>query len=276
MTYLLLLVTLSLGAPAFAATPDAKAIVQHMKDALEPPRASTRTITIVVSDKEGEAAQWIAGQAQKKIGHTNRMLTTLLSPGDVRGVAFLVKEDRTEPDRQWVYLPVVRRAREIVPFESQHSFLNTDFTYADLGFVDGAQTYKLIGTEARDGKKTYRLESRPGERWYSSRTVTWVAADSWLPVRREIYDPSGALWKVETWAQVTEIDGVPLPLRITMDDVRQGSRTELRVSDVLWDRDIPDDMFEPQHLPDTASAAIWSPSPEIRHSQRDPAGGPGT
>jgi len=30
------------------------------------------------------------------------------------------------------------------------------------------------------------------------------------------------------------------------------------VSDVLWDRELPDDLFEPRKLPDAGTAAVWA------------------
>ena len=58
--------------------------------------------------------------------------------------------------------------------------------------------------------------------------------------------------KVETWGQVTRIDGMPVPLDVRMEDVRGGGSTELRVSDVVWDRELPDDLFDPRKLRDVA------------------------
>jgi len=242
-----------------AATPDANTIVRRMKDALEPERSSTRTLTVVVTGKDGESAEFTAGQAHKRVGNANRMLTALLAPDALRGIAVLVEEGTTKPDRQWIYLPTVRRVREIVPVESYQTFLNTDFTYADMGFVSRRETYRLLGSETRDGTRTYRVQATPRASWYYSRFVTFVAVDSWLPVRREFYDPAGLLWKVETWRDTTAIDGVPIPMRVKMEDVRQGGSTELRVSDVLWDRELPDDLFDPGKLPEAAGSAVWNP-----------------
>src|SRR5205814_4580541 len=182
------------------------------------------------------STQWIAGQARKKTPDGSRALTVMLGPEAVRGLAILVQERGKEPDRQWVYVPAIRRVRELVPVESYQSFLNTDFTYADLGFVPRDGSYKLLGAETRDGTRTTKVETVPRDRWYYSRIVTWVADDSSLPVRREFYDPAGLLWRIETWSEVTRVDGTPIPLRVRMEDVRQGGGTELRVSDVLWDR----------------------------------------
>ena len=240
-----------------AGAPDAASIVHHMKEALEPARSSTRKLTIAVSGQTGQAAQWTAGQAREKRGDGSRMLTVILAPEDARGLAILVQDRGNEADKQWVYVPAVRRVRELSRVEAYQAFLNTDFTYADLGFVNPRERYELLGTEQRDGVQTYKVQAVPREQWYYSRIVTWVAADSWLPIRREFHDPAGLLWKVETWGNVVRIDGVPIPLLDKMEDVRQGGSTEMRMSEVLWDRELPPALFDPKNLPEAASSPVW-------------------
>ena len=246
-----------------AGAPDTQSIVQQMKEALEPARSSTRKLSITVNAQTGQATQWLAGQAREKRTEGSRMLTVMLAPETVRGIAILVQDRGTEPDKQWVYVPAVRRVREISPVESYQAFLNTDFTYSDLGFVSRRERYELLGTESRDGVRAYRVQAVPREQWYYSRIVTWIAADSWLPIRREFNDPAGLIWKVETWGDVTRIDGIPIPLLDRMEEVRQGGSTEIRVSDLLWDRKLPAELFEPKNLPDAASSPLWGTgSPE--------------
>ena len=240
-----------------AGAPDAASIVHHMKEALEPARSSTRKLTIAVSGQTGQAAQWTAGQAREKRGDGSRVLTVILAPEDARGLAILIQDRGNEADKQWVYVPAVRRVRELARVEAYQAFLNTDFTYADLGFVNPRERYELLGTEQRDGVQTYKVQAVPREQWYYSRIVTWVAADSWLPIRREFHDPAGLLWKVETWGNVVRIDGVPIPLLDKMEDVRQGGSTEMRMSEVLWDRELPPALFDPKNLPEAASSPVW-------------------
>jgi hypothetical protein len=81
-----------LALPALADPPDARTIVERMKTALEPARSSTRKLTIVVSERGADSAQWVAGQARRRVGDANRMLTAMLAPEGVRGVAFLATD----------------------------------------------------------------------------------------------------------------------------------------------------------------------------------------
>ncbi len=258
----ILVVSLVLAAvPAGAAPSDAAALVRKMRDALEPPRASTRKVTIVLNAvaPQTDVVELTAGQARKKLPDGRRILTVLLAPENERGIALLVREAHAKPDVLSVYVPAVRRVRTLVPTEAYQSFLNTDFTYAELGFARQDASYKVVGREERDGVATTKVEGIPGDQWYYSRFVIWIADDTALPVREEFYDPARTLWKVETWGQVTRIDGTPVPLLVRMQDVRQGGETtELHVSDVLWDRQLPDDLFEPRNLAESATAPMWN------------------
>jgi len=80
-----------------------------MKRALEPDRPSTRTLVLAVRAADGSTTEWTARQARKKLPDGNRILTVILEPDDVKGVAFLIWEQKDAPDEQWLYLPAVRR-----------------------------------------------------------------------------------------------------------------------------------------------------------------------
>ena len=105
--------------PAAATTPTAAKLAQRMKVALEPARPSVRKMSIVISTQDGEATRWTVGQARKHSKDGNRTVTVVLEPADQRGIAFLMRESDGRSDlEQWVYIPVVRRVRRILPLES--------------------------------------------------------------------------------------------------------------------------------------------------------------
>jgi hypothetical protein len=154
-------------------------------------------------------------------------------------------------------MPLLRRVRELAGVDASEHFLGTDFTYADLGFVRLHPQYRLLGEEDRGGKQTYKIEeSAPQERAYYSRVITWVSKDLLLPVQRDYYDVAGRLWKTEVFEEET-IDGVPTPLRMQMEDLQGKSCTDLRVSDVRYDVDVPDALFDPMELSVAASSPAW-------------------
>ena len=237
----------------------APSILRRMKEALEPARPSVRSITVRLQAGSGEAIQWRAAQARKELADAHGMLTILLAPEAMRGVALLVHDRPSEPELH-IYAPVVRRARRLLPVEIHQSFFGTDITYADLGFVDLRPQSRLLGTEERDGQRVYRVEEVPAERWYYARIVSVVSAESWLPLEREFYDAANALWKRERIGRVTRIEGVPTPLSVRMENVQEGSTTELDVTGVRYGVDLPDALFDPTRLDQALRSPVWEAS----------------
>ncbi len=245
-----------------AAAPDAATILRQMKATLEPERPSVRTVVLDMRSEDGSTTEWTARQARKKVGESNRILTVILEPDDVKGVAFLIWERKDKPDEQWIYLPTVRRVRKLVPVSAYESFLGTDFTFADLGFVNlRDRKFSLLGEETFNNVPAYKVqENLAGPVFYYSRIVTWVAKDSKLPLRRDYYDAANQLWKTELYQDSAIINGVPTVLQIRMEDKQQNTSTELRVSEVQYDAGIPDDLFDPQQLPKVSKHPLWAPA----------------
>lgn len=258
-TVVMLTLTLVLTATAAtAASPDPATIVQQMETALEPARPSTQKLTIFVTDKQGESTQLVAYQARKRVQNENWMLTVLQAPESLKGIAYLDQEREGQPGLQWIYLPAVRRVREMMPLGAQQDFLGTDFTYGDLGFINlRDRTCKFLGTRKHQGAWAYEVQEIPRQSWYYSRIVTWVAADSSLPLQRDYYAPTNRLWRIERFEELKRIDGVPTPLWISMEDLQAGSSSTIKVSDVRYDADIPDTLFDPNRLAEAAASPVW-------------------
>lgn len=231
-------------------------VVKKMKEVFEPVRPSTRKVEITMT-AEGETIKWAAREAMKQFPDGKRMVLVMLEPNEVKGSAYIIQEPKDNPSAVWTYIPVLRRVRELVGVDAYEHFLGTDFTYADLGFVRLHPQYRLLGEEEHDGKQTYKIEETvPKERAYYSRVITWVSKDSLLPIQRDYYDVAGTLWKTELFEEET-IDGVPTPIRIEMKDLHGKSSTEIRVSDVRYDTQVPDALFDPTKLPMAVHSPVW-------------------
>jgi len=234
-------------------------VVKQMKEVFEPVRPSTRQVEIMMTSG-GETTHWVARQAMKQFPDGKRMVMVMLEPNEVKGNAYIIWEPKDKPSAVWTYLPFLRRVRELLGVDAYEHFLGTDFTYADLGFVRFHPQYRLLGEEDHGGKQTYKIEeSVPKERAYYSRVITWVSKDSMLPIQRDYYDVAGTLWKTETFEEAV-IDGVPTPIHIQMKDLQGKSSTEIRVSDVRYDVEVPDALFDPVKLSTAASSLAWQSS----------------
>jgi len=243
---------------AGAAGPDAKALVAKMKDAFEPAKSSARTVTLTVTN-EGTSSQVVLGQARTTSGGGKQVLTVVLAPAELRGMAYLIQEQPQGPnDKIWTYIPAIGRVRTLVSPEAYSAFLNSDYTYSDLGFVSLKSKYGAVKEETVNGAKAYSVETIPPSSWYYARIVSTIAADTSLPIERKFYDPANALWKDEKFENTAVIDGVPTVMKSTMDDVQAKSRSTLEVSDVRYNVDIPAELLEPKGLPKAAASPLWS------------------
>jgi hypothetical protein len=79
-----------------------------------------------------------------------------------------------------------------------------------------------------------------------------------LPLERDYYDPAGQLWKVETFQDVTVIDGQPVATRVKMQDKQTGGASELVTSNLRFGVDLPDALFERGSLPAAINSPVWA------------------
>jgi hypothetical protein len=247
-----------MATPVFAGAPEVMTIVKQMKEVFEPSRASLRTLLVTSMDSKGETLQWQIGEARKRLPNGKRILLVMLGPAEVKGFASLMWEREGKDSPILVYLPFMKRVREIIGMRAYDSFAATEFTYADLGFIPVHEGYKLLGEEERDGVRVYRIEETvPQERRYYSRVVTWVGADTMLPRERNYYDIAGRLWKTEVFRDVATVDGMPTPMDVVMTDVQQGYKTEMKIIKINYDGNVPDEVFDPGRLPKVADFSFW-------------------
>jgi hypothetical protein len=241
--------------------PDPKTLVKQMKQAFEPNRPSTRKVVISVTDM-GQTIQFEGRVARKLLADGKRQVIVMTAPVDVRGTAILIAEPKepTKASVMWLYAPVIRRVRKLLPIDAYDHFLDTDFTYADLGYVRIHDRYKYLGTTDVGGVMAYKIDEKiPQEEWYYSHVVTYIAELNKLPVKREYYDPAGALWKTEVFDNITDIDGIATVLHASMKDVQAGTGTDLIVSEVRYDVEVPDSIFDPMKLNQLADHPLWQP-----------------
>jgi hypothetical protein len=250
---LLVLIALPAGA-----ADDPAALLQRMKQWLEPPQASTRTLAMTIRSG-AEVTQWTAAQARGSAGGARYALTVLLAPADLRGTALLIQERADGSRREWLYLPYLRRVREVLPVEEFESFLNTEFTYADVGFVNlGDRAVNAGGAEEIGGVAAVTIHEVPEDKRTFSVIVDTLVPATGQPLRRDYYDVGHRLWKRETFTDVAEVGGVPTARRVRIDDVQTGYGSEYQVTDVAYGVTIPEALFDPAQLASAADSPLWS------------------
>ncbi|HBN97582.1 MAG TPA: outer membrane lipoprotein-sorting protein [Firmicutes bacterium] len=177
------------------------------------------------------------------------MLVRFLAPTDVRGTGLLMTNDDT-----WLYLPALGRSRRIAGHAKKGDFMGSDLSFDDmeqLGMTGFGSKFAptLLRSEVLQGTDTYVLELAPldSDSDYS-KLVMWVDQARFLPRTIEYVDTNGKPLKVLHNDGIQEVDGRWVASVMEMENVQQGTKTILKVSDVEFDVDISDSNFTVRSL----------------------------
>jgi hypothetical protein len=245
-----------LGAPALAVPSYTEKLFVNMKAAMESDHPSIRQLTFIISGTQGQPARWVARQVRKNLPDGKRTLTVFLEPESVRGIALLSWERKDQPTIDFVYLAPVRRIVKNADLEALQ-LLYSEFNFADIGAITPGDTQvTLLGSDQRDGKRTLKVQEVPRAPRPYARMVTWFVVESSLPVEREFYDATDAVVKTERF-DFEVIDGASVATRTRIDNKVDGGNSEMQVTDVRSDIDIPDTLFDPTRLGQVADDPFW-------------------
>jgi outer membrane lipoprotein-sorting protein len=170
-------------------------------------------------------------------------------PADVRGTAFLVWKYQDKDDDRWLFIPAIKLVTRVAAKDAQSSFVGSDFSYEDISGRDlGADSYKLLREEAREGRDCYVVEAVPKSSSAYARKVSWIDKATFLPVREEYYDVQNQLARVFTADEVLEVGGHPTVVRRTMQDVKREHHTEVVFENVAYDSGLDEGLFSERYL----------------------------
>jgi len=188
-------------------------------------------------------------------GGRKKSLVHFLAPAEIRGTAFLQWTDPGRENRQWLYLPHLKRVRRISARAKSESFAGSDFSYRDLEIIDEIAHWdeerakaKLSGDGEVKGVPCHVVKLLPkGDEGYRE-LVAWVSKEESEFRRIEFRDPGRKLEKILELTDFKVIDGIPTPLRSEMRDIGKKSQTVVTISDVEYNRNLGDEMFTERYL----------------------------
>jgi outer membrane lipoprotein-sorting protein len=177
-----------------------------------------------------------------------KSFTEYLSPAREQGTKMLKLENQL-----WIYSPSTDRTIQISGHMLRQSVMGSDLSYEDM--MDDrklSDTYDAVitGTEEVDGRKTWLLEltAKVEDVAYAKRKL-WVDTERHVPLREELFAKSGQLLKRSTLSDVVQKQGRWFPTKIVFKDMlKQGDGTEFKITDILFNQDIPDHIFSKASL----------------------------
>ena len=247
--------------PALARAESAREMLDQAKavnDAREPKDVSQKTKMTLVDSRGGERVRDLE-MFNKSYGHRNRKAITFFqSPPEVRGVGFLSWSEPGKDDDQWLYLPELKRVRQISGSSRKQSFQGSDFSYDDLQLFDDLRdwtesdaTSKLVREgEVVDGAPCAVIELTPqGKDYDYGKLVVWLDRKEAIYRKVEFYDKKdGALLKTLTLGAFKTIDSIPTPHVIEMANAKKGTRTKIEATEVRYNKGLADESFTERAL----------------------------
>lgn len=127
----------------------------------------------------------------------DKSLLTVQTPKDVKGTNFLTHSKIDDADKQWIYLPALKRVKRIASKNKSGPFMGSEFSYEDMSSFEYQDfDFKYIRDDNFDGFDCFLVEQTPKDKYsgYSKRIV-WVDKQAYRTIKMEFYDRKGDLLK---------------------------------------------------------------------------------
>jgi outer membrane lipoprotein-sorting protein len=229
-----------------------------VNDAREPRDFSEKTRMTLIDSRGGARVRDLAVYGRNEGHRTRKGIIFFLSPPEVKGVGFLSWSHPDRDDDQWLYLPELKRVRQISGSSRKQSFQGSDFSYDDLELFDDIRDWTeadaasrlLRENEVVGGVACAVIELVPrGMDYEYARLVVWLDRQQATFRQIELYDAKdGALVKTLTLDGFETIDGVPTAHRLEMANVKKGTKTIVEVSEVRYNRGLSSEAFTERTL----------------------------
>jgi hypothetical protein len=132
-----------------------------------------------------------------------------LNPPDVKGTGLLTYQNPRGDDKQWLYLPELRRVKKLSSRNKSGSFMGSEFSYEDISANNLDKfKYKKVGEGDVNGIPCYIVEKYPTYKGSGyTRIKSWISKDNYLLQRAEYFDRKKSLLKVQTIEGWNHIQG---------------------------------------------------------------------
>jgi outer membrane lipoprotein-sorting protein len=230
---------------------NADSIVRASRDRIKADTVSTRS-RMVIQAKDGSTTERLIDNYSKDGPNGSRNVIVFQQPASVAGSRFLTMENKNAPDDRWIFLPNLGRIRRIASSEGSGSFMGTDFSYDDISATSrGADldTHTLLREENISNTACYVIQSVPKDSSFQySKMVQWIAKDTFIIMKIELYDKRNTLVKTVEMSGVQTIQD-RLTVTVTkMTTHATGTSTTITNEIVKYNDPIPEGVFTTSFL----------------------------
>lgn len=228
---------------------DARSIIaeaQHRAEAKS--QRYEGTLEVVDSKRKISTKRW----TYERLGSAGESKAVLrfAAPAEVKGVALLIFNHPDRASDQWMWTPAVNRERRIAFQDRRTRFFGTDFTFEDLEERDVDKSgYRLLGEESLDGAACWRIEATPKSdaRSQYTKILIWIRKDNYTFLQVESYERE-VLRRRLKYSDYERVQDIWTARKLEMHDLKQDSRTILKLEKLQYNAPIPPENFTLQAL----------------------------
>ena len=241
----------ALSNPAFdSADPDLRACAER--------DSTTRTLSQLQHVRVSSDSGWIR-ESRRRVrikrdeDATLSVLFEVEAPQTEAGMKVLIVKKSTDKPTAWVYLPELGRGRRVVGSGAGNSVLGTDFSYEDMLYFERFLDADIVDKKAIEhaGRAAWLLETSPGaESSPYGRIELILDQQTCLPLDAKFWKRNGKLAKsmIVDPAAIKTVDGRDVLDFVTMRDHQRGSRTEIRIDEIVFNPVLRAGMFSPSEI----------------------------
>ena len=173
-------------------------------------------------------------------------------PADVKGTKMLTHTKKEGDDKQWLYLPAIKRVKRISSKNKSGSFMGSEFSYEDLASQEVEKfTYQFIGETTFKGRKVWHMSRVPvDKRSGYSKQVTWVDQEYHGPLKIEYFDRKGDLLKVGQFLEYKKFGKYWRVDRIEMENVQTKKRSVITWLERNLGSSVDEELFDSETMSD--------------------------
>lgn len=182
-------------------------------------------------------------------GGEQRYYTYFSAPSDVSRTTFMVIKKVPGDDDRWIYVPALDLVRRLSANDANSSFVGSDFTYEDVSgrhWLD--DEHSLVGEDELEGTKVWVVESTPKEKSNWTRRVSYIAQDSYLPLKEEYFDKKDKLFRQFTADKIEVVDDIPTVTVRTMTNLEKNQHTTVEFAVIEYNVGVSKDIFQERYL----------------------------
>jgi len=218
---------------------DGHGLLAKLDNIMFSPKDKQGKISIILIDKDGdeklrEAEMFQKGRDKKLFRYTKpekqEGIATLSLPGGV----------------MWLYMPAFGNPKKVTLLAKSQAFTGTDFSYEDMATEPYSERFFPRLAETKEDVYVLELTPRSEKSNYSKIIVTQDKTN-FYPIKMEYFDKSGKKFK-EAVYKYEKIGNYWNAAEVMMTNLKKKHSTKIRLTDVIFDQGLSDDLFEVENL----------------------------